>query len=375
MKHDYLGRGVAVAYLPPEDRITTMQATVLISNYMLGVSILTLPRTSVEAAQTPDVWISLILSGLITVAVGILIVKLSQRFPGQTYYQYNRLLVGKWLGVALSFFTALYFIVMASFQARAVLDVTRLFLLEGTPNWAITFAFMWVGVYLMLGGINPVARLFEVIFPITTVILILIAFMGLSVFEPDNMRPVLGHGIMPVLRGLKTTILAYTSVEIMLVVPAFMKHPEKAVKAVLIGVLVPAFFYVVTCVIVIGTLSVDGVVTRTWPTISLFRSFEFRGIFFERFETLLLVIWLMQIFTTFTLSYYLGALGIAQSWKVNHRTVIFVLMAVIYVISFAPADTNELFKLGEILGLSSLVLFILVPAVLYVLPGRKGARS
>lgn len=363
-----------MAYLPPEDRITTMQAAVLISNYMLGVSILTLPRTSVEAAQTPDVWISLILSGLMTVAVGILIVKLSQRFPGQTFYQYNRLLVGKWLGIALSFFTALYFIVMASFEARAVMEVTRLFLLEGTPNWAITFAFMWVGVYLIIGGINPVARVCEIIFPITTVILILIAFMGLSVFELDNIRPVLGHGFMPVLRGLKTTVLAYTSVEIMLVIPAFMKHPEKAVKAVLIGVLIPTFFYVVTCVTVIGTLSVDGVITRTWPTISLFRSFEFRGIFFERFETLLLVIWLMQIFATFSLSYYLGALGIAQSWKVNQRTVIFVLLAVIFLLSFAPADTNEVFKVGDMLGYSSLVLFILVPAVLYVLPGRKGAR-
>ncbi len=361
-----------MAYVPPEDRITTMQAAVLISNYMLGVSILTLPRTSVEAAQTPDVWISLILSGLMTVAVGILIVKLSQRFPGQTFYQYNRLLVGKWLGIALSFFTALYFIVMASFEARAVMEVTRLFLLEGTPNWAITFAFMWVGVYLIIGGINPVARVCEIIFPITTVILILIAFMGLSVFELDNIRPVLGHGFMPVLRGLKTTVLAYTSVEIMLVIPAFMKHPEKAVKAVLIGVLIPTFFYVVTCVTVIGTLSVDGVITRTWPTISLFRSFEFRGIFFERFETLLLVIWLMQIFATFSLSYYLGALGIAQSWKVNQRTVIFVLLAVIFLLSFAPADTNEVFKVGDMLGYSSLVLFILVPAVLYVLPGKKG---
>lgn len=363
-----------MAYLPPEDRITTMQAAVLISNYMLGVSILTLPRTSVEAAQTPDVWISLILSGLMTVAVGILIVKLSQRFPGQTFYQYNRLLVGKWLGIALSFFTALYFIVMASFEARAVMEVTRLFLLEGTPNWAITFAFMWVGVYLIIGGINPVARVCEIIFPITTVILILIAFMGLSVFELDNIRPVLGHGFMPVLRGVKTTALAYTSTEIMLVIPAFMKHPEKAVKAVLIGVLIPTFFYVVTCVTVIGTLSVDGVITRTWPTISLFRSFEFRGIFFERFETLLLVIWLMQIFATFSLSYYLGAMGIAQSWKVNQRTVIFVLLAVIFLLSFAPADTNEVFKVGDMLGYSSLVLFILVPAVLYVLPGKKGAR-
>ena len=55
---------------------------------------------------------------------------------------------------------------------------------------------------------------------------------------------------------------------------------------------------------VIGALSIDGVVTRTWPTIDLMRSFEISGLIFERFESLLLVIWIMQIFATYTISYY-----------------------------------------------------------------------
>ena len=44
------------------------------------------------------------------------------------------------------------------------------------------------------------------------------------------------------------------------------------------------------------------------PTIDLMRSFEISGLIFERFESLLLVIWIMQIFATYTISYYAAAL-------------------------------------------------------------------
>ena len=49
-----------------------------------------------------------------------------------------------------------------------------------------------------------------------------------------------------------------------------MKEPNKAVKAVLVGISIPLIFYVITVVMVIGALSIDGVVTRTWPTLDLY---------------------------------------------------------------------------------------------------------
>ena len=48
----------------PEDQITTPQAVVLVTNIILGVAIFTLPRTSVEKVNTPDVWISVIFGGV-----------------------------------------------------------------------------------------------------------------------------------------------------------------------------------------------------------------------------------------------------------------------------------------------------------------------
>lgn len=61
-----------------KDKIPTSQAAVILINYILAIGILTLPRTAAEKVQTPDVWITVILGGLIAIVAGIIIVKLSQ---------------------------------------------------------------------------------------------------------------------------------------------------------------------------------------------------------------------------------------------------------------------------------------------------------
>lgn len=292
-----------------KDKIPTSQAAVILINYILAVGILTLPRTAAEKVQTPDVWITVILGGLIAIVAGIIIVKLSQQFPEKTFYQYSQELVGKWLGVLISLLIIGYFLTLSSFELRTLEGITSFFLLEGTPDWAILIPFMWISLYLNLGGINAIARLFEIIFPITVFIFLVTSFMSIGIFELDNLRPVLGLGIVPALKGLKTTTMAYSGVEIMLLLLAFMKKPSQAVKVVIIGTTIPLFFYVITVVMVIGAFSIDGVLLRTWPTIDLMRSFEIQGLIFERFESLLLVIWIMQIFATYTICYYAAALG------------------------------------------------------------------
>ncbi|QGQ45791.1 spore germination protein [Metabacillus sediminilitoris] len=357
--------------LSPKDRITTPQAAVVVINFILGSGILTLPRVSVEKVKTPDVWITVILGGLIAMMAGVIIVKLSQQFPEKTFYQYSGEIVGKWVGGLLSLLIVCYLLITSGFQVRSMVEVTGFYLLEGTPIWASTMPFIWIGLYLIIGGINPIARLFEIILPITVILFLLVAFMSFGIFEMDNLRPVLGLGVIPVLKGIKTTALAYTGFEIMLFLPAFMKHPNKAVKAVLVGISIPLIFYVITVIMVIGALSVDGVVTRTWPSLDLIRSFEIHGLIFERFESLLLVIWIMQIFSSFTISYYVAALGLAQLFKKNIQPFMFGLLPVIYFISMIPKNINDLFKLGDMVGYIAMYLFGLLPLLLLIVSRWK----
>ena len=356
----------------PKDRITTSQAVVIIVNYILGTGILTLPRASVEKVKTPDVWLSVILGGILAMISGVIMVKLSQQFPEKTFYQYSQDIVGKWIGRLLSFLIIGYFLTTSAFQIRSMAEVISFFLLEGTPTWAIVMPFMWIGLYLIMSGINSIARMFEIIFPITVFIFLIISFMSIGIFEIDNLRPVLGLGIKPVLDGIKTTSLAYTGPEIMLILLVFMEQRKKAVKAILVGISIPLVFYVITVVMVIGALSIDGVVTRTWPTIDLMRSFEISGLIFERFESLLLVIWIMQIFATYTISYYAAALGLAQLFKKSIHPFIFALIPIIYIIAMTSKNINDLLKLGDMLGNAALFLFGLLPLLLLIITRLKG---
>ncbi|MDQ0247367.1 spore germination protein [Bacillus fengqiuensis] len=357
--------------ISPKDRITTSQTVIVITNTILGTGILTLPRVSVEKVKTPDVWLSVIVGGLIAMMAGVIIVKLSQQFPERTFYQYSREIVGKWVGGGLSLLIICYFLAISSFQVRSMAEVTGLLLLEGTPAWAITMPFMWIGLYLIVGGINPIARLFEIIFPITVFLFLLVAFMSFKLFEIDHLRPVLGLGVIPVLKGVKTTSVALTGSEIMLLLLAFMQQPNKAVKAVLVGVSIPLIFYVITVVMVVGALSVDGVVTRTWPTIDLIRSFEMPGLIFERFESMLLIVWIMQLFSTFTISYYAAALGLAQLFQKNIHPFMYGLVPVIYIIAMIPKNVNDFFKLGDMIGNVALYLFGVLPLLLLMIARWK----
>ncbi|MFF2593150.1 spore germination protein [Priestia megaterium] len=357
-----------------KDRITTPQTTIIITNFILGTGILTLPRAAAEKVKTPDVWLTVILGGIITMIAGVIMVKLSQRFPEKTFYQYSQEIVGKWIGKLFSFLMIGYFLALGGFHARSLAEVTGYLLLEGTPKWAMIMPFMWASLYLIRGGINPIARLFEIILPITVILFLLVAFMSIKIFEVDNLRPVLGSGITPVLKGIRTTALAFTGPEFMLLILAFMKEPNKAVKAVLVGTAIPLLLYVITVVMVIGAFSVGGVVTRTWPTLDLIRSYELTGLIFERFDSLLLVVWIMQMFTSFTVNHYAASLGLSQLFKKNIHSFMYGVLPVIYLISMVPRNINDVFKLGDMVGNAALILFGFLPVLLLIISKIKGKK-
>jgi spore germination protein len=330
------------------DQITTSQTAVAVTSIIIGIGILTLPRTVTEEVSTPDSWISVILGGILVMIIGFFMAKLSQMFPGKTFYEYSQLVVGKGLGKLFNFVLISYFLVSVGLEIRVLAEVTNMYLLIKTPIEVTMISIMSVCVYLVVGGINPMTRLFELLLPITIVIFLLVFLMGLKIFDFNHMRPVLGDGFLPVLKGIRSTTFSYTGYESILMLTAFMAKPQKAIKAVLVGISASILFYLVTVVMVVGALTTDGVVTEIWPTITLFQSFEATGILFERYESFVFAIWILQIFTTFTSYFYFSALGLSQTSSKKVSYFIYGLLPVVYLIATIPTNINEVFTLGDI---------------------------
>lgn len=349
-----------------DDKITTTQAAIFLTDTVLGAGILTLPRSVTESIQTPDGWMSVLLGGAVIILVVLFMVKLSQQFPGNTIYQYSKRIVGTIPASVLCLLLILYFIIIAGFEIRVLAEVTLFFLLEGTPIWAVVIPFIWVGTYLVFGGINSIARVFQIIFPISIIILLLSYSLSIKLFDLNHLRPVLSEGMLPVIKSLKSTILVFTGCEVVMTLVAHMQHPKRAVKAMVAGIGIPILLYLLTVVMVIGGMSTDAVLRSTWPTIDLLRSFEVAGLFFERFEFPFLVIWMMQMFCAFTSFYFNASLGISQVFQIKIHPVILGLIPVIFIAAIVPKRMNDVFGLGDAIGIMGIILFVLLPVILSV---------
>lgn len=145
----------------------------------------------------------------------------------------------------------------------------------------------------------------------------------------------------------------------------------------LIGIGIPVGLYFLTVVMVIGGLSIDSVVTSTWPTIDLIRSFEITGFLFERMEFPLMVIWLMQMFCNFCSFFFQASLGISQIFRLKVHPVIYMLIPVIFISAMIPKSISDVFSLGDFIGKSGLVLFVLLPVLLSIiwLIRKKGLKQ
>ena len=354
-------------FVRTDDKITATQAAVFLNNTLLGAGILTLPRSVSESVKTPDSWLSVLLGGAIVMLVVLLMVKISQQFPGKTVFQYAGQITGRAIGGILCLLLVLYFIIIAGFEIRSLAEVTLFFLLEGTPIWAIILPFIWVGTYLVYGGINSIARVFQIVFPISIMILLISYALSLRLFDIDHLRPVLGNGLPPVFTGLKSTVLVFTGCEVTMTLVAFMQNPKQAVKAMLGGIAIPLALYFLTVVMVIGGISIDSAVTSTWPTIDLMRSFEVPGFFFERMEFPFMVIWLMQMFCNFSSFFFQSTLGISQIFRLPVHPIIYAMVPVIFISAMLPKSISDLFALGDAIGKMGIILFLLLPVLLSVI--------
>lgn len=358
-----------------KEKITTSQATMAIASFIISDGFIVTARSGAQAVGTPDVWISLFGGGLVCMFLGVLEAKMSARFPGKTYFQYAPLIVGRWVGFLCSLLFIVYFLWLAAHELRIQAEFMQHFLLNRTPISIMMMAYLGVGLYLITGGINPLVRIQELLFPFTIVVIVVVFALSLKDISLDNLRPVLSEGIFPVMKGMTTTPFAYLGFETILLLTAFMEKTDKAVKSVFISLLLSTILYVLNGVLLVGVLTEKEVMTLTWPLMEFTRGIEIPGGFFENFEVLFFIIWLIRFFSTFTLAYYFGSLGLSQLFRLKITYFIYALAPIVFYIGLRPKNIDEVFQRAKYIGIYGVVFAGLLPILLYAVACVRRSRA
>ena len=357
--------------------ISPVEMSVTLVSMMLAIGILTLPRSLAEVMNSGDGWISILISGAIVMMFVFMIVRLQKNFPGQTLLQYvGDKGMGKWVAKILAILFVIYFVPFLAYEARVLTIIVRMYLLDRTPPEITLAIIVLTTTYAVTKGVQGIVHLNLMFLPFITFVYIILIVFNLENMNLTELRPVLPEGMLSIVPSLTPTLFSFLGLELLFFWLAFMKSDHLRALPLNLGVLLVTILYFLIAVVSYTVMSVDGVKTIVFPVVGLAKEVEIVEGLIERFEPLMIVIWIMAIFNTMAIIQFLAVQTIKDVLKTKKGTwILAVVTFFAYYIGFIPNSIEEVFTLGEIVSYAGVTLIIFSLVIGYVTVWMKTKKK
>ncbi|SJZ83273.1 GerAB/ArcD/ProY family transporter [Selenihalanaerobacter shriftii] len=355
------------------DKINGYQLFMLIIGVLIGVGIVTLPRTVIKGVNQ-DGWIIPLIGGVIVIIDTYFIVKLGQAFPEDTFIDYVDKIVGKFVGKILSLGLLLYFLLMTSTVLPIFALGLRPLLLERTPTEIIYVTVLALLLYIARHGIEPIARLNQLITPAGLIIFFFL--LGGHIIMPTmdygRLRPILYT--TPITKLFKQAIFgpglfALVGVEIIYVIFPLLNNKAKkqCFKISSLAILFVILLYSLTIILAIAHFGAAPLENILFPTLTLIQEIDLP--FLERLISAFVSVWFVIGFTTTMITVYAGAgLGLANLLKFKEpKFLIPFALVPPYFLGLIPQNIIQVFKYSSIVNYFTIFYLLILPPTLFVI--------
>lgn len=336
-----------------------------------------MPRSVADAAKQ-DMWLSVILGGVLMLFSFWVTTRLSQYFPDKTCLEYHRILLGPLLGqvlniILLSLIAAVAFIALRTFSMAL-----KMFVLETTPPQIIVFVLLLLAVYAVQYGLDSFVRLQQFIIVPNYFFFLTLIVLGVMALDTKNYQPTLADGFSPVLKGTIPSWFAYTGPELItgLLYP-FITRKEEVLKwgSACVGTL--TVLYTMITLFVQGILGSAETAHMIVPTIIAYREVEIPDTFIERLDGYLMIFWIPIYFTSLSNCLYFASFGAGRLLKLEYsRPLALLFVPVIYYLTVVPPDLNTMTGISKLYNIIGMVWGLgILPLLLLIAWLREKRRS
>ncbi|MFD1955049.1 endospore germination permease [Paenibacillus thailandensis] len=314
-----------------KEKISLRQFSVLALHFTVGTTVLIGP-SGLAAVAKQDGW----LAGIVGLCANLLSVllysALGNRFPDKTFAEYTELLLGKWLGKAVSLLFFSYIFLLTAFLLRVLGNFLTTHIMPETPIEAILIVFVCLVVLAVRLGLETISRAAEMFLPlIVFLFLFLVAFLTPQI-KTVNLLPVFEEGAGPVLLA-SFYFFSLQELVVLLMLFPYANRTLKARKAWLQGVAIGGMMLVIITALSILVLGPDLTARDLYPSFELAKRINVAN-FLQRVEAALAILWLVTIFFKTAVCFYAGALTLAQTLQLkDYRPLTFPLAMIAVVLS------------------------------------------
>jgi spore germination protein len=343
---------------------------------IVGIGIFSYPR-DLAGVVGPDAWLESFFMGVISFIILRLIWKVEK---ANNFMEFTPLVeknLGKFLGTIILLMVVIAQLIAMSISMRTFVEVIKMFLLEKTPTEFIILITILCGTYLIRGELSSIVKFNEVALWTMFIPLVIILSFLLNRGDYTNVLPILHNPPIEYLRALKFTAFSFGGMEIAFLVLPYMKNNDKSYKVMDKALLYITIFYAIVTILVLSIFSKEQTKVLLWPTITMIKSLDIPGTFIERWDGIVMALWVLFYFTTFTNLYYFSSHILKETFKLGDVKISSVLVVpFIYLIAMYPKNIGELFNANtNIIPMVFLFNLVVVPLLLYFVGKIRGRKE
>ncbi len=361
-----------------EEKISALQLGLLIIVTVIGVGILTLPRTVTEIADT-DGWLLIIIGGALVIVLALIINSLGNMFPDKTIIEYSQELVGRPLSYLIGSILIIYFTLIAAYSVRIFGEVLKMYLLPKTPIEIIIITFLITIIYLVRNNLEGIARFYEIIILIMFVPYFLALSAGTWELDYSNLLPVFQLSPKVILGGVLQMVFSFSGFEVLYLFIPFVSDKQNIKKTLIIVISIITIIYLITSLIVLASFGSRQTKALLWPLMAYIKSIEVPGAFIEQLEGIIMTIWVLFIFTTISTLYFSSTFMASRLIKVReHKIFSTFLLPLVYIIALQPENVPDLYWRLDILSIYvGTIVIVIIPIILLILAKvlKKGVKT
>ncbi len=347
------------------DMIASNQLFSILANVIIGVGILSLPRTLAEKAG-PDSLIVLAIGSLMFLVIALLIQRLVIKFPRNTIIEITNSIFFKPLGFLVGLGYFVYTFTLVVLEVRAFGEITKNFLLLSTPIEVIMITFLITAVYLVRSGIESIARLSVIILPLSIFPAILAAMVAIPDLDFTYFLPVLRTSWLDMMKTLPNVFFSFLGFEFIVFIGFFVADTKNIKKTTIRTVAFVSIVYFIFTAITIARFGVEESQNLIWPVVALFKSVDIPGTLLENIEVVIIATWLLSIFMTIAISYFGATFLLSRLIKSKEQNYFAIaLLPLIYFLALVPENIVEVSEfMDNFTNYMGTTFSIAIPAVL-----------
>lgn len=321
-----------------------------------------------------DAWISVLIAGAVTQLIVWIMFHLLKSAGGDIV-EVHKQMFGKKIGGGISGIIMVYYTLAAVSVLRGYIEVIQVWMFPTLPAWILSILLLLLSYYVISGGFRVIAGICFVTVAYSISFYTYVFHLPHAYTHWDNLLPIFDHSPLDLLKSARATSYSLAGFEVLLMVFPFIRNVNKSQKFAHLGLGYTTLLYTISAVTTFLFVSEKQLDHMIWARIYVIKLLRLS--FIERFEYVLLSLYMINIVAILTLMLWAASRGMKLIFVTKQRNTLIPLLLFCFLLTVVFDDRYMLNRYIDTVAKASLGLFyIYIPFlwILFMLKKRREAR-